>query len=47
MPREIAWKFAELPFCSAKLQFSCNSPARAKKFATTIEVMLTNWVQRF
>ena len=42
-PRE----FKELHFCFAKPQFSCEGPARAKKFATTAEAMIANWVQRF
>ncbi len=41
-PRDIA----ELHFCFAKPQFPCKGSARAKKFATTAEAMLANWVQR-
>ena len=41
-PRE----FKKLPFCSAKPQFSCEGPARAKKFATTAKAMIANWAQR-
>ena len=42
-----AREFKELPFCFAKPQFYCKGPARAKKFATTAEAMIANWVQRF
>ena len=41
-PRE----FKELHFCFAKPQFYCKGPARVKKFATTAEAMIANWVQR-
>ena len=47
LPGEIAWEFAELPFCFAKPQFSCEGSARVKKFATTAKAMIANWVQRF